>query len=48
MGSAAECLELHNLDLGAARFIEVQLSLVFPEVFNIETLKTAALTLVAT
>lgn len=40
--------ELHNLDLGAARFIELQLSLVLRQVFDIEVLKSTALNLVAT
>ncbi|KAF4629191.1 hypothetical protein G7Y89_g8954 [Cudoniella acicularis] len=36
---------LHNLDLGAARFIELQLSLVLHQVFDIPALKSAALAL---
>lgn len=40
--------QLHNLDLGAARYVEHGLSLALHEIFDIEILKSAALSLVAT
>ncbi|PSS27477.1 hypothetical protein M430DRAFT_14748 [Amorphotheca resinae ATCC 22711] len=40
--------ELHNLDLGAPRFLELQVTLVLRQLFDTELLKSTALALVAT
>lgn len=37
---------LHNLDLGAARFIELELSLALRQIFDLDVLKSTAMTLV--
>ena len=42
-----DVLKCHNLDLGAPRFIELQLSLVLPGVLDLDLLESTALTLVA-
>jgi hypothetical protein len=40
--------QLHNLDLGIARFSKLELSLALREVFDIDVLKSTALILIAT